>query len=440
MKKISFILSVGLLATLTLFSCKKKNAGDVDKAPDFSNLKVEDHKQNIEKSTITFLEETTGLLETEAADVAKSLINLEPDFSRSEVLKNFTLAVAASKDENGLKTFKLLKATKASFKDEFSSIAGVYTYNFTEKDFDEQLLPNSSAITILFPADDKSTTNNAELKITFETVKISTSADFSDLPSKINFVLKVNNKEAASIAYEATYLDKGVPNYFKQTLKIDNFSWTNSLAVTDKSVSYDYNFSRGNSTLLGYGATVSGDKFLDLDYIEDYFDKVKQQADKFDEENYLYEKGLISEAGDIVANVKTHFQITDIKLVGIGNGKKFAEELDVIVAKIQHEEDEYDDIQSKEIATALNNSIEAYLMYVKDKSKIANVEFSYVPSAIVEDTYFNSEAYAYVETNLVFKDGSKVDIESYFEDIMTDFSTELGKVMEENADFFESLL
>lgn len=439
MKTIAKLLLVALCAGLVFTSCKKEVDGFPKKEPKFSKLTPEEHKENLESSAITLINETEGLMDVKAAKAADNMMEISDGELKKEFSRNIFIQMLASVNNgnNGLHLDKALKNQKGEIQDNFDSIAGIYTWNASIEDFDYQA---SNDFVVRFPYSSASTSNDCEMTMTLQTVTVTSDVvGIDELPSNVTCTLEIQGKVEASYELTAKYDEKGLPTEFKSTLKIDSYKWQYSFGKSNSNISMDFLYAHGSKTLVNYGGEIGGN--LNFDDVEAYMQSVEEMEE--------YEAGTLTEGGTYLQNVKMYFQVCDIKLVETANTKDLMKALDPIVVKSNNGEyGEGGEVDA--VVPVLNSHVNLYLMYVEDFRKIADAEFfvDQVETSEWEMVYnqYTGE-YDYMEVTktekqpsvqFIFKDGSKSSVDAYFEEGFDNLDKEMEDMMTQFENTFGS--
>ena len=391
MKKIIFLIATAIITLFALNSCGDKL--DLDKTLKFSTLTVEEQKQSIEQSGIAFVDKMDGMKDTKAmiamqafSSKSGSDISLAPSFVqlRSNLLRN---------EVKSLEVFEKQMRVAATGED----IWGEFTWNSSTNEFDKTSELTNKAI-FKFPATETATTNNAELTITFvdSNVKAPDTDPVQYMPSSISVVLKVDNKVAMTADFTATYKADATPIRAKQTLEIDKYNWTAEFLNSLEEVSAKYAFKYGSETLvkmeLGAAGTMTADALENSDGPQDVF-----------------------------TSGAVYFQVMNLAcLGGIKDVSEFNTEMNAIV-------DTNDRAYADKQVLVINKHLKLYGYFVDKNQKFADVEFYVVESEIWNSYTQTNEIEYNFEPRFVLSDGSKVNIQTYFETGFEDLFDKLSE-------------
>lgn len=392
MKKIIFLIATAIITLFALNSCADKL--DLDKTLKFSTLSVEQQKQSIEQSGIDFVNKMDGMKDT------KAMIAMQAFSSKSGSDVSFAPAfrqLESNLSKNEVKSLEVFEKQMRAASVDDNDIWGEWTWNNSLNEFEKNSDLTNKAI-FNFPATETSTTNNAELTISF--VNSSVVAPDTDpmqyMPSSISVVLKVDDKVAMTADFTATYKADATPTKAKQTLEIDKYKWTAEFINSLEEVSAKYEFKYGTETLikmeLGATGTMTADAFENSDGPQDVF-----------------------------TSGAVYFQVMNLACLG---GVKDVNAFETEMNGIKNTNDRaYADKQ----VSVINKHLKLYGYFVDKKLKFADVEFYVVESEswdYYSQTYVTDYNY---EPRFVLSDGSKVDIQTYFE---TGFEELIDKLKE----------
>jgi hypothetical protein len=435
MKKNLFWLFVALATVFV--SCEKDDTGDDDSSDDpkeqFSTYGYEKDKENIQDEGLAMLDDMEALADEPAVDYTESMVHFvdkADPFEGNEdmgaaLMKSTPIKLAYAVSKMGEYGHKVVKASlKSAVSDDPESleeiwdmVKGTYAWNHNAQSWD---YTEGNDLVFLFPSDTTKTTNNAEYRITYQGEMNSYTFDGetleSEMPTSITIVLKVDNIEVMSFIYAAEWVQNDLPKSISVTYTIGTFVLEASFSNTSNAeLEFLYSVTHGNEILMKTVFNVKGDFS---------FDNLSTQIENEKLTNILDE-------GDVL------YQVMGIKLVGNIN---FANVEDKLQSFDEEDDVEQDSAKVQEIVDLLNANVEMSARYVADDMIIANGEF-YKDSYEDYDYIYNEETYQWEEVTytgyevlvqLVFADGSKMDIDDYFDD---GFET----VENDYEDFFDGL-
>ena len=488
MKKLIYlILVLGLL--LSYYSCDKiedtpkrdntetndslslaDDENDKDKPkpkPSVNTLTPEQHKDNLNQVAINLLTATKGLATSQAVEAAVNLVLLmEPEsgiyyegdnWKKSAPLN--TIRQLNDYENNkiteleiltGLKNLKGTNTTDIEL--EYQDVAGTYTWNPGINDFD---FIEGSKFIVKFPATINSNANNAIFTVD-EFMWIENpdpiDLDLSEVPVAVSANLKIDGIVVLDLAFSGTYDNNGIPLDSKATLNIGDYNFYFQFSSTDNSeAKIEQGLLFNNEKLILISAGIKGD-YSDNninDNIITYYDTSRwcveydyQTWDCIREEMEVYDWQEVN-IENIIQSTYGAIEILNIKIIGEVNIQKFVTEMENIYSDDYWNDDNFDRkaITQKEV-DIMNEYMKFYAAY-DNNQKIAEIEFYVIEDEYMGyDCYYNDygdyvcqdvpETYYRIDGRLVFSDGSKVALETYFE-------AGFDKFMDEFNDFLMEL-
>ncbi len=391
MKKHLLFLAVLMMA---FASCKKHHDDPADGDPfsvDYANKTIEQNKEALEQNGIDFLSKINTLPNERFIEALENFGELDPHVLYNSVAgaQIFSIDVAAkNKDVNAIFSVLTNPRIKTSSQ-KLSGFYGIYTWNKNTHNWNKT--PSTTSLTFNYPAYQSSTNNNAVLELSYTPASAIATIDDEtyELPSTIKASLKVDNKEELSLASAYTYQPDGTPITTDINLVLGSFTFKVNVKNSSQNVTSEISFTKGSETLFHLSADAKGTATV----------------------------GSIEAAEnieDILKSANTSLDVMDIKLAGQVDVKAISDANNAAVNLS-------DSDRNKKKAEALNNNAKIVALYKSESKAIAKVEF--VP---VEDTYsysyWNGTAYQtytyidyYIEPRLVFKDGSKLSMDTFFD-------------------------
>lgn len=374
-----------LAASITVSSCKKKSNDDNTDDPfklEYSNLTTEQHKQELENSGIAFVEKINSLPDEKFIDVFEYFADLDLDGLELDQVNNvLTISQASSKKDIN----SIFSAAVSTSTEKISDYYGIYTWNAGTEEWDETA--SSEKLEIRFPSSETSTTNNAVLTLRYESSNIIATLDGEqgELPKNVTSTLTVDGKEELKLTSSHEYKTDGTPIKTEVNLVLGAFLFKTSVNNTGTSLTSEVSFSKGTDKLFSLNSSANGNTTV----------------------------GALNDNDDIetiIKNANTTFEIMNIKFAGM-----------VDVKAIRDSENSWGNIseveRSKKEAEALNTYSKFVAINTSNNSLIAKVEFA---PTTEEYCYSNSqqticETEYSTEPRLVFKDGSKLSMETFTE-------------------------
>ncbi len=399
----------GLLAflVLVLISCKKDKDDDPFNAP-YSELTVEENKDNVEQEGIEFVDDLRDLQDAEAIEVLVQMGELMGGEDDPMAIAPFDVGSSLKGSEATAKVLlNSLKSTTEdpnSFSEIWAEIKARYTWN--DQVFDST--GSDDALIIEFPGKEGDVTNTAVLTVNeFGVVDITDPVEWPEgvdpeLLTSLHAELTYNGVTIASFDFDASYQSNGMPVEVTGTLTIADFVFKVDVQHSPySSASITYNLKKGDKLLFEVYLSAKGN-WSD--------ENIETNAEESPEE--------------IINSANAHLIILNLKVLGQINIK-------AIVSKLKElEEDE--SITDEEFCDAMvesiNKNAKLVVIYVDSNTKIASAE-AY--------TYYDEYKQEYYPSmRFVYADGSKVDADTYYNHELTSFFEELNGFIDElNAEY-----
>jgi len=403
-----------LLAGAMLFaSCKK----DKEESPSINSAETD--KAAIEDNAV----EVANSLKAFAADpgvkASGNLGNLtsKDDVSTLKSLKSLSVLKSFAEGKMDLKSVasELKIGAITTSEEDFNNAKGVYTWNSSTSMWDEAVNSSATSIQFKFPSTSTGTTNDATFEITtFDFDYITLDGEQVEQPVDIDATLKVGSSAVLTYAFTATYSNDR-PTSVSTTLTIGEFSMSFNASNTNTAANTDYSFKQGSQTIIGYGASAIGN------WTES---NVTAATTTPDEVNI----------GMIVTSATVYYTFFNIKLSVSSNVKNLYDKIEA-----------NPDMELSEGVALINSNVTGKIAYTNG-NLIANSNF-YVGERV--DTVYSYDPYTYMPTTdtetvstlemqFIFADGSKVALETYFEESMKEFETAInGLVKDLNTEYSE---
>lgn len=411
------LLALSIAGSMFFYSCGKEDVNpDTDTPTEFSEKTVEENKAELEDNGLALIQEMETLKGTSAADAFQNLASLLESFGSESDMGGSAggrMIKTLGNIRNGKTTAADLFSTMniagpvpsgdpASFQEFFDMYAGTYTWVEANQDWD--FTAGEGDVIFKFPAVEGGASNNAVLTLGDYQGKVMDNPleDYEgDLPTKLSFDLKVDGSSVMGYTFSASYNADGEPSSLASAITVAPFTFGVNMTNSTAKVGLEYSLKNNDRIIMLIGADASGNFSSEL----------------ADNEQI--------ETSDIVTEAAAHFQLLNIKLSG-------TIDVDGLTAELNKLDDEAADYTQKE-AELLNKYYELVVYYADSKQKIADTEF-YTYEAEEEVWEYNYETGEYdskIETytelgvRLIFADGSKSDLENYFETGFADFEAEL---------------
>ena len=387
MKKL-LLLTLG--CTLAVVSCKKKPAEDPLDGLfklEYTTQTVEQQKQTLEKEGVDFVKKLNTLPDEKFIDAISHLSELNLELG--EPFSNI-LSISKSAQRKDVKGIFIASTTISE--DKLSDSYGIYTWNSVTKDWDES--PSTSKLEIRYPSSATQKTNNAIFTFSYVVSPIKTS-EGGELPSSISSILKVDGKEELKLSSTFTHKSNGTPTAADVNVLMGTFVFKANASNDGKNLTTQFSFLKGTELLIGLTTNVSGNT-------------------NFDSNN----------DGDIVKNANATFEVMNIMLVG---------QVDVKSLQIANEAsmDLPDAERIKKEEAAWNKHARFVAINKKDNVTMARAVFvstldDYCYSFWTGSAFVDKCEKEYIlEPQLIFKDGSKVNFESFIDNGFSQLRDEL---------------
>jgi len=402
------LLSAIAISLIAFSACKKDKSTDPEPETvnpfelEYSNLDVNGHKQNLEQAGIDFVKKIETLPDEKFVDVIDYLSQLEPAVNgESTVSSIFAINNAAKrKDLKGI--FNTL-ATLDTATNRLSELYGVYTYNKTTGDWNETA--SNTELKFVFPASANSNSNNASLTFTYaaSAVKVKIDGENIELPSSVTASLKADNKEELKLTSSYEYKSDGTPTKSEVNITLGSFSFNTKVSNTTTEALSSLSLKKGNETLLNFSADAKGSMS-------------KGNAEEIDN------------VEDFVSSANASFEVMHIQLIGQVDFKAVGAANDKINYNLP------DSVTVQQEAEAINKNSKVIAINKNDNKVIAKLTFKgYSETTSYCYTDWNNQRNCYTYTDsyleplLVFKDGSPLAFDSFF-------NNGFGKLIDELED------
>jgi len=417
----AMIASIGL----GLFSCSKDEVnpideGNVDIPDQFSELTVEQNKTELEKNGQELLTDLDGMKDLPVIDVTSAFNDFtaisEPQ-TGGRIIESTTGFDEQASVGDVFTSMRSLEDEFTSLQQLFDEYAGTYTWNTSTETWD--FVANSEKVEFLFPGTSTGTTNDAKILIhsyTSITGPNPLGEDYTgDLPTQVKVDVTYQNENILAYAFNASYNDNGEPTSMNTSLTMSPYSFEVNMTNTLSQASAKYTLTKSGSILISMGAGAEG-QFTEAAYEENYGEGVVNTANAF-------------------------FRLKDITLAGNVNVANIETGLDEIYADEADENHDSDEALNQEVKL-YNDNFQLVAFYNSSKSKIAESEFySWEKEETYDSGYFDENgnwvdhSYTIHETHidlrLIFSDGSKSDMETYFNTGFEDITTDLEAFFED---------
>jgi hypothetical protein len=299
----------------------------------------------------------------------------------------------------------------------FDEIKGIYTWNDSEKKWDKTA---SASLIFKFPATKDKIGNNATYTIDYTPYKgkVADTELEGNMPAKLTAKLDIDNTNYLTFDFNASYDAEGIPTFIASNLKVENFNFNVEMSTSSSDLSSKFSFTHSGKNIVSMGCAFKGNfAKANLETLEDNVKNV-EDVDK------------------VVTSMSGYLQVYNVKLESSANVQAFSDEIKAKGGS--------DNINDDKVWLDLVNKHLIHSIYYTDRNaKIGHGELymktytdtytDWSTGVAVEKTETNEDA----GVRIVFEDGSKIDLETYFESgfdkIQNEFENFLNS-MENNYD------
>jgi hypothetical protein len=390
-----------VLCCVAVTSCKKKDTTDPYSAP-FAKETVDQGKTNLSQAGQDLILQIQAMKDVNGASVIQSFSDFSSQSDPFAVKRStaFSAIFATQSVISGKSNFSsVLKSLYAmgsdpqSLKEFYDSYRGVYDWNTTSKQWTKTT--DSTQLTFNFPKTKDGTTNDAQMKMTYQGINGASliSGYSGDLPTAFDIAFSVSGAKVSEYSFTAAYNSTGVPTSVESFIALYPFKIGVSWAYSTSQVSLTYYFRNDTKTIVEFGGGVGGN-----------FDKNNIDT-ATNEQNVIY-------------NGNAYFQVLNVKLAGRIDYKSLATDL------TNAEKISIDSLYAKAEVDAFNKDAALVLVYTDSNQKIAQAE-AYVSKTedYWGDTYYSSDF------RFIFADGTKGDMQSYFSSGFSDLQNSFNQLV-----------
>jgi hypothetical protein len=391
MKKISLYL---LLATgiSVAPSCKKDAVAPT--TPVATVYNDEQNKENLQNTGLSMMKEMEDTKNLVGIDYTMHFADLveqaDPFGSNAAFMPMKVITALALFGENGstkaLESSLKRGGSEDNLNDAYTSRLGEYSWNgngWNKK--------ASTKIILRFPSKEGKG-NNASYEISFVNYTGTSLLPEGNTPSSVDAKFIVDGATLVQFEFKGLYNSDGIPNLLDAKLSVKPYSFSSTFTNTSSKIAKVFAFKRLDKTLLAMGASISGN--LDKATIEDLVNNEKAE-----------------EINKVVKSIYSYTQLFDIVIKGEAN-------VDGIVNDVKGKQD----VSDEEIIATGNKNVSVGVYYVSTGQKIAGSEF-YLKNHTYQDYQYNPGTQQWesvertdkeLDIRMIFKDGSKADLETYF--------------------------
>ena len=390
-----------LFAGLSLFSLTACNEENEEV---FTKQSTEEVKANLEEEGIQLLEDLDGLKSLSAVEVLQSFSQLSAGTSNYYEESKTMEYIASLNKSQGIPVLRYTDAAyeMSKMSDIFDAYSGVYTYDNSTEEFTRT--SDATQIKFIFPSGGSSS-NNSTLTISdFSTINTS-NADFEgeEFLKLVKMTLVVDGQTLLSVQMSGTYNSDDIPSSLTETIEFkEGYKISSTFTNTEKLVSMDNSFNKGNTNILGLHFDTKGDY--------DYTNLKDIDIEDFDDVNEFLES----------ANIWV--KVKNIKMVGALNYASFFKALDAAGYDRNNGPETKDECD--QVVKMFNDNIKGYFKYDDSNEIIAKLVFYAIEYQDVDANYYK------LGTKLVFNDGSAID-DSFFNTGFEDFIEAVDDFMAE---------
>lgn len=410
--RITYPLVLGLVVFIT--SCKEEDPEPVE-------ITEQNAKEKLEDNGIELTNEMESMKDSKSGDAAKCLDDLfkiddidgRTASPLSEIAPFIKVIADYSDDKLSFKEFSRslrVAGEYVNLQSEYQNITGVYTWNSETESWDED--KGGDKIIIEFPTCDASSNNATFTVQKFVTVDIKNqdnkdNLEAEDLPSEFLADLVIDDTKEMEFSFNVSYDADDFPTSISYELFLNPFTYNYSFSNNGSKATLAQSLKKNDEVLIDMSYEMTGD----LDY-----NKLSDDLENDDISSLDLESAKLS------------YQVMDFKVEGsVTDINKFIDDLQTL--EEGQGDPGYDfETAADDMEALLNDhvTIEAFFL---DSNEKFETEFV----VVVESDEFNPDD-KYLDTSLVlvFKDGTKVAIEDFFETGFEDLQDELES-------FFDSL-
>jgi hypothetical protein len=398
---------------VAFMACKKDNktsSTDLNSLT-YSSKDSTEIKADLESTGSTLITQLSNLNNETGMQATVNLISLldvanSVDISlKSAAFRTLKSAAALSNGTTGVEgLFSTLRQTsdEIGLLQAYDSIAGTYTYNFETGGFDKEA---ASTFSVKFPAtlaDKTAKKLSGVFEIAKPTVQTGSyiygDETVTELPTSIQYDIKVNDNTALNYAFTAAYNTSGMPTSVTSILTIGTFIFNTTWGYSTADVSLNYSIKNSSTTIIDMGWEMTGN-----------FDKTNIQT---------VNNSVDPDPTLILTNSNAHLQFYNIKIAGQIDFKDFYNGLISI-----ENESSADTVKQTEAVALIKSDMALVVVYADNSQMIAKAE-PYLKPYQYTDWYWNSTTQSWasevvteyeIDMRMVFADKSKSDLSTYFQ-------------------------
>ena len=296
--------------------------------------------------------------------------------------------------------YSALKQSKSLKNDEnlesvYNDAKGTYSWNANSKKWD---FTKANNIVFKFPATKNSNVNNATYTISYVpyTGKVATADLTGNMPANLTAKLDIDNVNYLAFDLKAVYDAEGIPTSIGSNLKVENFNFGLEMSASSTDASSKFSFTHSGKNVVSMGTSVKGNfKKSNLENLENNVEKPEDM-------------------NKVLTSMNGYFHVLNVKFETSSNVQAFTDEI--------RSKGGSDNIKNEsDWANLINKHLITSVYYTDRNAKIGKGELYMKPYT---NTYTVCENNKPVKKNengedinlrILFEDGSKIDVESYFE-------------------------
>ena len=395
---------LALLTITLIFGCEED---DGQNSKEFSDLKAEQHKENMEESGLQVANKMGAMADMQALHILTDFqVLLESTFPAAQDDVAYILQSATNLQEGTDAAFNLKSTTvndTASIVQVFNQFAGVYTFDPQTESWAKET--SDSEMTFHFPTEG-SNENNATLSFTnlayIENPNPETQADMPELLESLDGSLTVNDEELISMKWRGAYNEEGLPEELSEEISMQEFLVTSTFTRSESEVSFEQAFAYQGDNILTSAFSASGD--FDQSTLAQYA-----------------ENDIPLEEQNIISNANIEVTVDTFKFEGMADWAAMQKQME---ESISDSGDEGDSNFMELLVEILNENVVLYIRYADSNEIVAESEFYVSDQEQTEYTDYTD----LIGMRMVFGDGSAMD-DSFFGSGFDNLITRVNELM-----------
>ncbi|MFA8433364.1 MAG: hypothetical protein ACEPOZ_02505 [Marinifilaceae bacterium] len=400
MKKELWFWGVLLFGASLVLSCSDKD--NDDNSEEKENI-IEENKGKVEEAGLRLLDDVEELANEPGVKVSQHFMKLTENLqvggiSNGSIPVPLVNAIAKIGDIEDFKNFTSSVKLDGTGEEEDYSLQelwneqGTYTYNYETKEW--EYVAGEQGVVFLFPASESDEENNVSLTIIDLQTKL---IDEEYVPTAVELVMVKGEQTIVDLFYSAKLISgEDLPQSFDVKLILSDYEFSFNESIINN-VTFESAMSLKKAEILILEITLGG---------EGDFSQAEFQQESTDVFN--------------TANFKIN--IGTIMMKGEGNLKAIHDGEMNIRNRYEGMPDTYENRREREreMVQLVNNNMSLTLGFSDASETIADVEWVVIEDEASDDIY--------VDIQMVFPDGSKVDSETYFGQMLDNFLEELTNI------------